>query len=1434
MGRALFGVLGLFLLNILLYCGHAQVTNRAVVTLQHDWPEIYSGETITLTCGIEEGGGSEWEYEWRTPGYYTPPNPRGSMRTSSVTGDYSCKGRLKDGASTTKWSDAFTVKTSAEKPKAQLRKDSPVAGSVTLTCSVESSSSSSSSPSSGWKYFWYRDEKTSEPLKTGDDVLLQSGSISPSGRGVYWCRGGRGDPVYYTEYSHPVATNRAVVTLQHDLPEIYSGETITLTCGIEGGGGSEWEYEWRTPDYYTPPNPRGSMITSSVRGDYSCKGRLKDGGSTTEWSDAFTVKTSAKPKAQLRKDSPVAGRVTLTCSVGSSSSSPSSSSSSSGWKYFWYKDEKTSEPLKTGDDVLLQRGSISPSGGGVYWCRGGRGGRGAPVYYTEYSHPVATNRAVVKPNWPEIYSGETITLTCGIEEGGGSEWEYEWRTPDYYTPPHPRGSMMTSSVRGDYSCKGRLKDGGSTTEWSDAFTVKTSAAKPKAQLSKDSPVAGRVTLTCSVGSSSSSSSSSGWKYFWYKDEKTSEPLKTGDDVLLQSGSISPSGGGVYWCRGGRGDPVYYTEYSHPVVTNRAVVTLQHDLPEIYSGETITLTCGIEEGGGSEWEYEWRTPDYYTPPNPRGSMMTSSVRGDYSCKGRLKDGGSTTEWSDAFTVKTSEKPKAQLRKDSPVAGSVTLTCSVGSSSSSRSSSSSSGWKYFWYKDKKTSEPLKTGDDVLLQSGSISPSGGGVYWCRGGRGDPVYYTEYSHPVVTNRAVVKPNWPEIYSGETITLTCGIEEGGGSEWEYEWRTPDYYTPPNPRGSMMTSSVRGDYSCKGRLKDGGSTTEWSDAFTVKTSEKPKAQLSKDSPVGGRVTLTCSVGSSSSSSSPSSSSSSGWKFFWYRDETTSKPLKPGDDVLLQGGSISPSAGGVYWCRGGRGGRGGRGDPVYYTEYSHPVATNRAVVKPNWPEIYSGETITLTCGIEEGGGSEWEYEWRTPDYYTPRHPRGSVITSSVRGDYSCKGRLKDGGSTTEWSDAFTVKTSAKPKAQLSKDSVEGRVTLTCSVGSSSSSSPSSGWKYFWYKHKKYSAPLKTRADVLLQSGSISPSGGGVYWCRGGRGDPVYYTEYSHPVDVPQPVLTVSPSWTSPGDSVTLTCSVEPPSAGWRFFWYQAVPELSLNYTYELLAGNTTGTEQDSYILHGQTHTAGYVCRAGRGDPVFYTLYSDVKFVWSGGVNPAASLTVSPHRLQHFSTESLSLSCEGNSTEWRVMKADESGFMSSCSYWGQMTGSTCNTTRASSGVYWCESATQSSNAANITTHSGDVILVSPVHPVTEGHSVTLGCMLRTKELLDNVDFYKNDQLLPNGVGGELFISAVTKSDEGFYKCRGRKSPPGLETLTSAESWLSVEHPEEAASSSVFLLLLVVGLASGILLIILLLLILRRYRKSKASSLSRSQRTNQSPAT
>ncbi|KAI9522178.1 hypothetical protein NQZ68_038814, partial [Dissostichus eleginoides] len=339
---------------------------------------------------------------------------------------------------------------------------------------------------------------------------------------------------------------------------------------------------------------------------------------------------------------------------------------------------------------------------------------------------------------------------------------------------------------------------------------------------------------------------------------------------------------------------------------------------------------------------------------------------------------------------------------------------------------------------------------------------------------------------------------------------------------------------------------------------------------------------------------------------------------------------------------------------------------------------------------------------------------------------------------------------------------------------------------------------------------------------------------FYSMYKD--ERPEPVLTVSPSWPSPGASVTLNCRVDHPSAGWSFYWYKAVPRLSGNsYSYELLPGSENGTERDLFIIDGQTHTAGYYCRAGREDRVFYSSYSKRKFVWSGDLNSAASLTVSPDSVQHFTKTSVSLSCEGNSTEWRVRRFTKSGNLLPCSSWGTMAGSTCTITRSwLSGVYWCESETgQFSNAVNITMKYGDIILVSPVRPVAEGLPVTLSCKLNNETVLYNADFYKDYKLIQNDSRRELTISAVSKSDEGFYKCKRRDSPQGLKKWTSPESWFSVKSSRPGKAST-FLVLLTVGLLCGVLLIILPLLFLYRYRKSKDSVFIRSQSTDQGPAT
>lgn len=84
----------------------------------------------------------------------------------------------------------------AHRPRPTLRADRtaiPVGGAVTLICSVEGST--------GWKYEWFR--RTSD---SDEEMVLADGNgmenlISVAQAGIYWCRGRRGNPIFFTEQS---------------------------------------------------------------------------------------------------------------------------------------------------------------------------------------------------------------------------------------------------------------------------------------------------------------------------------------------------------------------------------------------------------------------------------------------------------------------------------------------------------------------------------------------------------------------------------------------------------------------------------------------------------------------------------------------------------------------------------------------------------------------------------------------------------------------------------------------------------------------------------------------------------------------------------------------------------------------------------------------------------------------------------------------------------------------------------------------------------------------------------------------------------------------------------------------------------------------------------------------------------------------------------
>ncbi|KAM9425711.1 Fc receptor-like protein 5 [Pholidichthys leucotaenia] len=495
--------------------------------------------------------------------------------------------------------------------------------------------------------------------------------------------------------------------------------------------------------------------------------------------------------------------------------------------------------------------------------------------------------------------------------------------------------------------------------------------------------------------------------------------------------------------------------------------------------------------------------------------------------------------------------------------------------------------------------------------------------------------------------------------------------------------------------------------------------------------------------------------------STGWRYYWYKGRKLLAPLKRQEFVFHSDGVISVSQEGVYWCRGGR------GNPVFYSEYSDSVKINKiditrpvVTLQPNWSEVYSGEAVTLKCEIP-GGDSEWIYEWAsTSPNKPPNHNKYRIASVSglYTGSYWCRGRMRIAREiSTNWSAPFN---------------------LEMSYASST------------------------------------------------------------------PVISVSPSWLSPGVPVTLKCETPNPSAGWKFYWYEAVPQLpsmyfhyrshqrfwhrehhdQALYKYKLLSGSSSGTEQNLYVIHGQKHTAGFACRAGRGDPGFYTDYSKPLFVWSADFYSPASLSASPNRVQHFTGDSVSLKCEGNFTAWRVkMSPDYRAHFSQRHNLWKITSSTCkiDSHYAHNAVYWCESESgEISNTINITLHNGGVILESPVHPVSEGDSVTLSCKWRPGVIGSTVGFYKNSKLIQNDDRLELNISAVSKSDEGFYKCQ-------YAVYESPESWISVKAYDSSFSVS-----MIVGMVCGFLLILLLILLLFSwYRKSKhvfCARCSQSQRT------
>ncbi|XP_055084883.1 obscurin-like [Periophthalmus magnuspinnatus] len=898
-----------------------------------------------------------------------------------------------------------------------------------------------------------------------------------------------------------------------------------------------------------------------------------------------------------------------------------------------------------------------------------------------------------------------------------------------------------------------------------------------------------------------------------------------------------------------------------VCKQTTVPTVSPGQLEVFVGESLSLICEVE-GADTEWTYHWSRNRLNPPPTTREyrvSRVTESDTGAYSCRAQ-RGPHLTTVWSRTTTVTVLSESvfclhcdftKEQVNEDvakgaSSIAPFVFLSVDPVTNQSSAedhvtSNDHTSSPNVFcvavckqttvtgdratldvtqqsvylrekvtvtcrghgekelkFYKNGKLVQQDK--QHVLLLSSrtstlkfnSVSKSDGGLYSCGASEETQSPEKELKVTESTRRVELTVSNTEIPVGGSVTLSCDVEEWNET---LQWfrREPDsLFKEYNVSIVEQTLSVsHGVYFCRG--KDDHFTTKQSNNVTVVNTVPTVSPGQLEVFVGESLSLICEVEGADTE----------WTYHWSRNRLNPPPTTREYRVSR----VTESDTGAYSCRAQRG-------PHLTTVWSSTttVTVLNASMNLQTPvqAVYRGDSVTLVCS----GPAQRQllfFKNGSPVQHQPQHKSTTTVqlkitvSESDEGQYSCG--INEEVQSHPWRLTVTqTQRTVTVRPWPSVIPVGGSVTLSCDIEGFTGG-------YRWFRRGS------SQTDTLPETSQrVSVSRGGEYSCRGQ--DQFILTPQSPAVTVRQTVpntVSLTPNWSKlfVGESLSLICEVEGADTEWTYHW-------SRN---RLNPPPTTREYRVSRVT--ESDTGAYRCRGVQ--PHAVTEWSDPSFVWSGDAESPVSLSVSPDRAQHFTDDVITLSCGFNSTgaDSTVWRRFSDHRLSQQCKWSK---SKCEFSlrEETSAVFWCESGSgEMSNAVNISVHR-DIILMSPVSAVTEGQSVSLSCKLNTGTFT-SVQFYKNGKMIQNGTEPELNITAVSRSDQGFYKCEGqRKLRPTPKTVISPESWMSVKSAPKGERSALAVMW-VVGPVCAVVLLTLLLL-LWRFLKTKDLCFLR---TNQSSA-
>ncbi|XP_048881647.1 Fc receptor-like protein 5 isoform X4 [Brienomyrus brachyistius] len=339
-------------------------------------------------------------------------------------------------------------------------------------------------------------------------------------------------------------------------------------------------------------------------------------------------------------------------------------------------------------------------------------------------------------------------------------------------------ASIERSNAGSYSCMARS---GTAVGRSPEVYLELYEHIPKPTLMAKPP-SGRVYTEDQIVLKCKLDAFAGWTYNWYKDRKEAYPVEqnwgskgVGAKYIIWRASLEHTG--QYWCRAGRGSPVFYTDYSEPLFINvtakliSEVILIATPTHLLVEGDALNLTCAATTTEGPIPTLDYTIlKNNHTLSRSTGSRSFSVIiptvaesdAGWYNCS--VIDPLRLQRYSEGIQVTVEEHiPKSTLTAKPPsgrvyTEDQIVLKCKLDAFV---------GWKYYWYKDRKETYPVEQnwgsrGDGATYIIWRASLRHTGWYWCRAGRGSPIFYTDYSKPLFINVT-------ELFTSVGLTVSPG-----------------------------------------------------------------------------------------------------------------------------------------------------------------------------------------------------------------------------------------------------------------------------------------------------------------------------------------------------------------------------------------------------------------------------------------------------------------------------------------------------------------------------------------------------------------------------------------------------------------------------------------------------------------------------------------